>query len=845
MRILRIGIAIVWMAVLGGNVWAVGPLVRVPNTTLKLPLEPGGAGLVATPAWGGLTFANPVALVTPPGETGRVFIVERGGRIAVVTNLAAPTRRVFLDLKDRVRLDGFNEMGLLGLAFHPGYSTNGRLFVFYTTTASTAGRPNDRHNRLSEFRVDPPAASVADPSTERILIQQADDLVNHNGGDLHFGPDGYLYVSLGDEGGGDDSGNNGQRIDKDFFSGILRLDVDERPGNLIPNSHPAVVGGYRVPADNPFVGATQFNGRAVVATAVRTEFWSVGLRNPWRMSFDRLTGELWVGEVGQNQREGVVIAGRGSNHGWPFRELNIAGPRSRLMPAGFLSDPAFRHVPPVWSYAHGSGANQGNSIIGGRVYRGARLASLYGAYVFADYVSGNVWALRRGPDGPAVTRLLGVSGLSAFGEDPGNGDLLMADHEGGRILRLDRASTPGGTALPARLSSTGAFADLATLTPHPGIVPYDVNVPFWSDGAIKRRWFSIPDLSGRFRHDPVKAWWAPTGAVWIKHFEIEMQEGDAATRRRLETRFLVRNASGVHGFTYRWNAAQTDAELVGEFGADETLERVVDGAPSSQQWHYPGRAECQFCHNPAAGLTLSFNTAQLQRSFENGGATTNFVAALAGAGYFSNVPEAIHTARTLAAGTDETASLSWRARSWLAANCASCHLPGGPGGGRFDARIGTDLDASGMLNGALIGGSVDAADRVIVPGDVEHSVLLRRLSTRGVGQMPPLATDRVDPSGASLVRRWIESLATPPPTLAEVRLNVEVMGAKLVVRANQPADRAVRIESTRFPIDRPVWTPVEAPGNEFFVPATDRELELELDLPESEGALFRAVVLDP
>lgn len=111
--------------------------------------------------------------------------------------------------------------------------------------------------------------------------------------------------------------------------------------------------------------------------------------------------------------------------------------------------------------------------------------------------------------------------------------------------------------------------------------------------------------------------------------------------------------------------------------------------------------------------------------------------------------------------------------------------------------------------------------------------------------MPPLATDRVDPSGASLVRRWIESLATPPPTLAEVRLNVEVMGAKLVVRANQPADRAVRIESTRFPIDRPVWTPVEAPGNEFFVPATDRELELELDLPESEGALFRAVVLDP
>ncbi|MFZ4733904.1 MAG: PQQ-dependent sugar dehydrogenase, partial [Pirellulales bacterium] len=230
------------------------------------------------------------------------------------------------------------------------------------------------------------------------LFAQRDEASNHNGGDLHFGPDGFLYVALGDEGGGNDSYANGQRIDRDLFAGLLRIDVDQRPGSLPPNRNAAngwmITTNYAIPADNPFVGASTFNGASINPTNVRTEFYAVGLRNPWRFSFDPATGDLWIGDVGQDRWEMVFVSRAGANHGWPFREGRVAGPRTGA-PVGFLTEPAFRHVPPVHVYAHGSGNDRGNSITGGRVYRGGRITALHGAYVFADYVNGNVWALRR------------------------------------------------------------------------------------------------------------------------------------------------------------------------------------------------------------------------------------------------------------------------------------------------------------------------------------------------------------------------------------------------------------------------------------------------------------------
>ena len=222
---LLVSLATTWVAT---RVAIAGPLTRVPNTTLQLPEVPGGFGYRFVDGFPGVTLDNPLAITAPPGETNRLFIVEQPGRIVIITNLAIPTRTVFLDLTQTTLFGG--EQGLLGLAFHPGFATNGLFFTFRTLNWAPPGSSPIRHDRLSRFRVLPDNANRALPTSETWLFQEIDDYVNHNGGDLHFGPDGYLYVSLGDEGGGNDSGNNSQRIDGDFFAGLLRLDVDRRPG---------------------------------------------------------------------------------------------------------------------------------------------------------------------------------------------------------------------------------------------------------------------------------------------------------------------------------------------------------------------------------------------------------------------------------------------------------------------------------------------------------------------------------------------------------------------------------------------------------------------------------------
>jgi uncharacterized repeat protein (TIGR03806 family) len=733
------------------------PSGRVASPPLRLPLEPASA---LESALGTLRFTSPVVVTSPPGETNRLFVVEQPGRIVVITNLSAPTRTVFLDIVNSTISGG--EQGLLGLAFHPRYAENGRFFVFRTVNATTAGAVNQLHDRLSEFRV-----STASPhraaTAETILFQQRDEASNHNGGDLHFGPDGYLYVAVGDEGGGNDQYRNGQVITKDLFAGILRLDVDGRPGSLLPNPHPAneaFMGNYRVPADNPFVGATEFLGQPLTnAVRIRTEFYSVGLRNPWRMSFDAVTGELWVADVGQGAREAIFITRSGANHGWPFREGPVAGPRSGA-PAGFTTNPAFNHVAPLHSYTHGSGPTQGRSITGGFVYRGTRFPALVGAYVFADYVSGNVWSLRRQAVGaPRVERLLGEGGISAFGPDPRDGDILIADLDGGRVLRLV-PGTAGGQPLPATLADTGAFARLDTLTPVAGVVPYDVNLPFWSDGAEKRRWFHVPGTN-RLTFTATGPWLSPTGSVWVKHFELPVGPSPTDRRVRLETRFLVRNAAGVYGITYRWNSA-TNAVLVRDEG-ESGIYTIGEGATARTiEWRFPSRAECLSCHNAASGGTLSFETAQLARW----GASTNGVSQdplrqLTAAGYFHNPPEHPQAYRRHPALDDERASLEARARSYLAVNCAPCHRPGGTvGGGFFDTRLETPTDAAGLLLGALNDSGESPDARVVVPGDPARSVLLQRLLSVGTDRMPPISSGVVDTEGVALLERWIASTAT-------------------------------------------------------------------------------------
>jgi glucose/arabinose dehydrogenase len=387
---------------------------------------------ISTNAFPGVNFSQPVCIAVPPGETNRLFVLEKNGVIAVITNLVSPTRSVFMDISSRVNPSG--EGGLLGLAFHPGYESN-RLFYIYYTGSATNGT-SGFHDILARFQTSAADPNQGDTNSEVRLIAQYDEADNHNGGDVHFGSDGYLYLSLGDEGGGNDSFNNSQRIDKDFFSGILRLDVDKRPGSLAPNAHVASSTNYAVPPDNPFVGAASFNGSAVNPANVRTEFWAVGLRNPWRYSFDPPTGIMYCGDVGQDAWEEVDIITKGGNYGWAYREATHAGPKSP--PGGFMS------IDPIVEYAHGSGMNQGNCVIGGVVYRGNRFGPLIGYYFYADYISGNVWALTYdGANASAPQRLFSDAGIVAFGTDPSNGDILCANLNNADIERIVTPAPPG------------------------------------------------------------------------------------------------------------------------------------------------------------------------------------------------------------------------------------------------------------------------------------------------------------------------------------------------------------------------------------------------------------------
>lgn len=344
-----------------------------------------------------------------------------------------------------------------------------------------------------------------------------------------------------------------------------------------------------------------------------------------------------------------------------------------------------------------------------------------------------------------------------------SGSVLRSEAQSPSVLRREPnttlrvpASLGDPTALPPTLADTGAFSDLIKLTPNAGIVPYDVNVPFWSDGAHKTRWFCLPDTNLTVGFEREAPWSFPAGTVWIKHFELQLTNGVPESARRIETRFLVRTAEGAYGVTYRWDDSQTNASLVANEGWEEDIDIQDQGETHTQVWHYPSRDECLRCHSQVAGWSLGFNTPQLNREFNYGGITNNQIAALNQAGYFNTKVTVIHTLRALAAATNTAWSLEYRVRSYLAANCAQCHQPGTDCLALWDARISTTTAAAGIINGRLVfPRNGDPNGRVIVPGSLDHSMLFYRISNLNSFHMPPLATTVLNAEAINLLSEWI------------------------------------------------------------------------------------------
>lgn len=362
------------------------PAGRPDLAAVRIALEPVVEGL-----------DSPLGVAHAGDGSGRLFVVEQGGRIRIVADGALlPTP--FLDIADRVEAGG--ERGLLGLAFHPDFAQDPRFFVDYTDT--------EGDTVVAEYGVTSPDVDVADPASERILLRIDQPYANHNGGAVAFGPDGHLYVAMGDGGSAGDPEDRAERLDSPLGK-ILRIDVDGADGDR----------PYRVPADNPFTDEPD---------AV-PEIAHLGLRNPWRMAFDRATGDLWIGDVGQGEREEVDVA-RAGELGLDFAWDRLEGtlcyePAEGCDPAGA--------VEPVAEYGH----DQGCAVVGGPVYRGAAMASLVGGVLFADYCSGLLWAIdAAGPTGQEPV-LLAETGrtVSALGEDEA-GEAYLTDLSDGVLLRL-------------------------------------------------------------------------------------------------------------------------------------------------------------------------------------------------------------------------------------------------------------------------------------------------------------------------------------------------------------------------------------------------------------------------
>lgn len=352
-------------------------------------------------AFPNLTFSRPTDLQSARDGSGRLFVVEQDGVIRVFKNdPAEKASTVFLDLRSRVNTAG-NEMGMLGLAFHPEFKTRAEFFVDYTATKLAK-----RITRVSRFSA-PAKQSGGIASSEETVIEIDQPYSNHNGGQVAFGPDGMLYVALGDGGAGGDPQGNAQDT-RSLLGKLLRIDVSKKP--------------YAIPADNPY---------APGSSHARGEIFAYGLRNPWRFSFDRESGELWSGDVGQNTYEEIDIIEKGKNYGWDCREgMHPYQPSSERSKR---CDDASNLIDPVWEY----GRSEGISVTGGYVYRGKALPDLVGWYVYADYGSGNIWALRM-ENGKAVNRLLTHADIliSTFGVDEHDELYICAHNPGGDPTKI-------------------------------------------------------------------------------------------------------------------------------------------------------------------------------------------------------------------------------------------------------------------------------------------------------------------------------------------------------------------------------------------------------------------------
>jgi uncharacterized repeat protein (TIGR03806 family) len=703
---------------------------RPSNATCRFPARPAKLQeMRLVNAYPSLArFAAPMLAIAAPDQSNRVFVVERAGRIQVIqNNPAVTTKKLFLNISSRVRTQ--SEEGLLGMAFHPRFAQNGYYYVYYSHIS-------DGRTVIARFQVDPNDPDQTLPNSEFSILELAQPYRNHNGGMIAFGFDGYLYIALGDGGSAGDPLNAGQ--DRTTLLGsILRIDVDAPSAPL----------NYTIPSDNPFVGE---------GGGVRAEIWAYGLRNPWRFSFDRLTGDLWAGDVGQNLIEEIDLIVKGGNYGWRLMEGSLC-----YNPATNCERPGL--IKPVYEHPR----NEAASITGGYVYRGRAIPKLSGAYIYGDYVYGTIWAMRY--DGEKVTEHRRIAQMArntlvSFGEDQ-EGELFVISAAEGTLYRLEIATPdPNEEPLPIKLSETGCFSSLSPLQAATGLVPYSVQMQLWSDSLEKLRWIALPD-GQKIAYQEDKRWSFPQGTVLVKHFQIPPSLHPQGKLQHIETRFMVHHADGWQGYTYVWDEAQQEAQLID----NSTTRKValldpIQGMTRNLDYHLPSRAECLQCHNATAGYALGLETRQINRDHDYNGIVDNQLRTLDHIGFFDPPldPNKKDYPR-FPSLEDKSVPEAQRLRAYLDVNCATCHQPGLNLNTAIDLRVEASLAQMKVCDIRPERGDLGVANaRLLAPGEPDRSILYLRTIRRDTLRMPNIGALIEHTEATAMLRAWIEGIPSCP-----------------------------------------------------------------------------------
>ena len=700
---------------------------------------------ITVPAYPDTNFERPLHLATAPGGD-RWFVCQEMGPVMSFPFAGDAAPAPFLDIReiDADTKSPIQQRRVWSLVFHPKFAENGYVYACYMQYL-----PEPKLNRIVRYTVPASgrvkgAVPACDPQSEKLIIEWP-ALIDHFGGCLVFGVDGMLYFSAGDGSGYADGKETGQDI-SDLNASILRIDVD----------HPDAGKGYSIPSDNPFVKTA----------GARPEVWAYGLRNVWKFSIDAVTGQLWAADVGQDLWEPIVLVERGGNYGWSVTEGTNAFRENRKRGPTPILKPAYEHE-----------HSEARSITGGYVYRGKKFPQLVGQYIYGDFETGKVWALKWN-DGKldSVRELVDTPlKLVAFGQDA-DGELALLDYQGSihrLALNPALADPEAARRFPRKLSQTGLFASTKDHTMATGVVPYEVNSPLWSDGAYKHRYLAVP-AGAKISYKTADAWGFPEGSVLVKTFELELKKGDPASRRRLETRLLHIEDKHWRGYTYIWNDDQTDAELLEDpKGRDQAFmvrDAAAPGGERKQVWHFPGRAECTLCHTMPAGFVLGPTTPQMNRLLtQPNGAKLNQIAELERRGLFDKPVLAAHNVPQGATAYDQlprmpnpadtSASVEDRARAYLHANCSHCHRKWGGGNALFELTWGLPIDKTLTIDVPPQHGDHDlAAPSLIVPGHPERSMIPYRMKQLSPARMPRIASSELDEAGIALIEQWIKQM---------------------------------------------------------------------------------------